>query len=129
MDADTGDPRHRKRVRRAAKATTNTESASEQSIASTARRPTAAERQEALDVIQMMRERDPPIVPRRGQPPKPNVVACAIALHRGEVFESDSQALGLFFWCATHHRVRATWVNGSLAEFAPAGLANLASSR
>ena len=42
--------------------------------------------QEALEVIQEMKERVPPIVPRRGQPPKPSVVACAIALSRGERF-------------------------------------------
>lgn len=47
-------------------------------------------------MLNMMKDRDPPIVPRRGQPPKPNVVACAIALYRGEVFESDAEALRLF---------------------------------
>ena len=55
-------------------------------------RPTAAERAEALSVIRQMKEAEPPILSRRGAPPKPNVVACGIALYRGEVFESDADA-------------------------------------
>ena len=72
-------------------------------------------------MIRMMKERVPPIVPRRGQPPKANVVACAIAMYRGERFESDSTALELF-GVAPRTDVRAVWVDGKLAEFAPAGL-------
>ena len=72
-------------------------------------------------MIRMMKERVPPIVPRRGQPPKANVVACAIAMYRGERFESDSTALELF-GVAPRTDVRAVWVDGKLAEFAPGGL-------
>ena len=72
-------------------------------------------------MLNMMKDRDPPIVPRRGQPPKPNVVACAIALYRGEVFESDAEALRLFGVPRTTD-VRGVWVDGKLSDFAPAGL-------
>ena len=65
-----------------------------------------------------------PLVPprgSRGQPPKPNVVACAIALSRGERFESDDQALELF-GVGSKTKVRSVWVDVKLAKFAPAGL-------
>ena len=52
-------------------------------------RPTAAERAEALSVIRQMKEAEPPILSRRGAPPKPNVVACAIALY--PVFERGAR--------------------------------------
>ena len=95
MDADQDRRQRSKRARRASQVTHDAGSSNEQSGASTSDRPTAAELQEALEVIQMMKERVPPIVPRRGQPPKPQVVACAIAMSRGERFESDTQALQL----------------------------------
>jgi hypothetical protein len=119
--ADQGDGRRSKRTRRTAEVGSDAGSSSEHAGASTAHRPTAAELQEALDVIQMMRDRAPPIVPRRGQPPKPHVVACAIAMSRGEPFESDTQALQLF-GVAMDTKVRRDWVEGKLAELAPAGL-------
>ena len=119
--ADQGSDRRSKRVRRAAEVAPDAGSSIEHAGASTSHRPTAAELQEALDVIRMMKERVPPIVPRRGQPPKANVVACAIAMYRGERFESDSTALELF-GVAPRTDVRAVWVDGKLAEFAPAGL-------
>lgn len=96
-------------------------SASEQVSASKSVRPTAAERQEALGVIQQMKEMEPPLLPRRGQPPKPNVVACAIALHRGERFADDREAQRLF-GVHPETNVRKVWVDGKLAAFAPAGL-------
>ena len=83
-------------------------------------RPTAAERAEALSVIRQMKEAEPPILSRRGAPPKPNVVACAIALYRGEVFESDADALRIF-GAAETTMVRRDWVEDKLARFAPAG--------
>ena len=83
-------------------------------------RPTATERAEALSVIRQMKEAEPPILSRRGAPPKPNVVACAIALYRGEVFESDADALRIF-GAAETTMVRRDWVEDKLARFAPAG--------
>lgn len=83
-------------------------------------RPTAAERAEALSVIRQMKESEPPILSCRGAPPKPNVVACAIALYRGEVFESDADALRIF-GAAETTMVRRDWVEDKLARFAPAG--------
>ena len=38
-------------------------------------RPTAVELQEAITVIRQMKEMEPPLLSRRGAPPKPNVVA------------------------------------------------------
>ena len=68
-------------------------------------RPTQAELQEALDVIKMMKETNPPIVKKRGQPPKPNVVACAIALQRGERF-ADGAVLKIDMLMLMQHTVR-----------------------
>ena len=81
-----------------------------------------AELQEALDVIQQMKEMEPPLISRRGQPPKPNIVACALALQRGERFSDDREALRLF-GAHPETKVREEWVDGKLAQFAPAGLA------
>ena len=121
MHAGQGDQRRGKRARRGTEVAADATSSSERAGESTAHRPTAAESQEALEVIHMMKEREPPIVPRRGQPPKPNVVACAIAMYRGERFESDASALKLF-GVAPDTKVRGVWVDGKLAEIAPAGL-------
>ena len=66
--------------------------------------------------------RDPPILARTA-PAKPNVVACAIAMSRGERFESDAKALEIF-GVAPKTNVRQDWL-GKLAELAPAGLGNL----
>jgi hypothetical protein len=114
--ADNGNGRRSKRARQAADIRSDAGSTSEHAGASTSHRPTAA-----LEVIQMMKERVPPIVPRRGQPPKLNIVACAIAMSRGERFESDAHALQLF-GVAPRTEVRKLWVEGKLAELAPAGL-------
>ena len=64
--------------------------------------------------------REQPILAKRA-PAKPNVVACAIAMNRGERFESDAKALEVF-GVAPRTEVRAVWVDGHLAELAPAGL-------
>ena len=84
-------------------------------------RPTATELQEAITVIQQMKEMEPPLLSRRGAPPKPNVVACAIALQRGERFANDREALQLF-GAHPETKVREVWVDGHLAKFAPAGI-------
>ena len=78
--------------------------------------------QEALEVIRMLKEpwREQPILGKRA-PAKPNVVACAIAMSRGENFESDAKALQIF-GVAPRTEVRAVWVEGHLADLAPAGL-------
>jgi len=85
-----------------------------------AERPTAAELQEAHHVLQQMRQSMPPILPPKGQPPNPKVVACAIALQRGEKFKNDRQALRLF-GAHPETKVRDVWVDGYLSQFAPAG--------
>ena len=46
------------------------------------------------------------------------MVACAIALYRGEVFESDADALRIF-GAAETTMVRRDWVEDKLARFAP----------
>ena len=63
---------------------------------------------------------DPPILAKRA-PAKPNVVACAIAMSRGEKFGSDAKALELF-GVAPDTKVRVLWVEGKLAELYPAGM-------
>lgn len=83
-------------------------------------RPTPAELQEAREVIRLMKQHDPPILALRA-PAKPNVVACAIAMSRGECFQSDAKALKLF-GVATDTKVRRDWVQGKLVELARAGL-------
>ena len=81
--------------RRVRQRTSDTPSATEHVAATTSARPTAAELQEAQHVVRMMKEMDPPLLARTA-PANPNVVACAIALRRGERFETDSEALQLF---------------------------------
>ena len=87
-----------------------------------ASRPTPAEEQEALEVIRIMKlpSWDPPMLHKRA-PAKSNVVACAIAMSRGERFNSDAKALKLF-GVAPDTKVRREWVDGKLARLAPAGL-------
>ena len=48
-------------------------------------------------MIRQMKKATPPILPRRGQPPRPNVVACAIALSRGERFDGGERTAKLRF--------------------------------
>ena len=120
MDADKSSSHRSKRVRRPAEVASDSGRTSEHVSDSTSGRPTPAERQEALNVIQQMKDTDPPILPRRGQPPKVNVVACAIALSRGEQFKDDRSALRLF-GAHPETKVREDWVNGKLHQFAPAG--------
>ena len=83
-----------------------------------AERPTAAERREALNVIQQMKAADPPLLSKRA-PARPEVVACAIALWRGERFANDRAALRLF-GAHPETKIREAWV-GKLDAFAPAG--------
>ena len=68
-------------------------SSNERTGSSTSGRPTPSEVQEALpvSVIKQMKEADPPLLAKRA-PAKPNVVACAIALWRGEQFADDRAA-------------------------------------
>ena len=121
MDAGERDERRSKRARRAAQVASDAGTSCEPDRATTGSRPTPAEWQEAMDVIQQMRLMVPPLVVRRGQPPKPNVVACALALQRGERFNDDREALRLF-GAHPETKVREEWVDGKLAEFAPAGV-------
>ena len=86
-------------------------------------RPTLAEEQEALSVIDEMRKTDPPLVTRMGQPPKPNVVACALALSRKEQFKRGDAEAKERFGVGPKTDVRGVWVEGKLATLAPAGFA------
>ena len=71
-------------------------------------------------MIRMMKARNPPILATRASA-QPKVVACAIAMSRGERFESEARALQIF-GVAPDTKVRKLWVNGHLKDFAPAGL-------
>lgn len=83
-------------------------------IASTLLRPTPAELQEAIGMIKQMKQGDPALLAKTA-PAKPNVVACAIALTRGEKFADDREALRLFN-AHPETRVREVWIN-KLDEF------------
>ena len=121
MLADEGGSTGRERTRRTRQRTGDAVAASEHGGASSTHRPTPAELQEALDVIQTMKDRDPPLLARNARA-NPNVVACAIALQRGEQFDDDRQALRLF-GAHPETKVRELWVDDKLANFAPAGMA------
>ena len=119
--ADQGDGRRSKRARRAVEVAPDARSSSERASGSTACRPTPAEEQEALDVIRVMKTRVPPILAKRA-PAKPNVVACAIAMSRGERFESDAQALDIF-GVAPRTDVRELWESSAARCDLPRALA------
>ena len=96
------------------------EGRSSKTAGAAANRPTPAEKQEARDVIQQMKDADPPLLAKRA-PAKPNVVACAIALWRGEQFADDRAALQIF-GAHPETKIREAWF-GKLEIFAPAGFA------
>ena len=82
-------------------------------------RPTAAEREQAERRIEDMKAApvEPPILSSRGRPPHTNIVACAIAFQRGEVFDSDEEAFRQF-GVPERCDVRRIWVNDKLAKLA-----------
>ena len=82
-------------------------------------RPTAAEREQAERRIEDMQAApvEPPILSSRGRPPHTNIVACAIAFQRGEVFDSDEEAFRQF-GVPERCDVRRIWVNDKLAKLA-----------
>ena len=96
----------------------DTPAASEPVGASLAGRPTSAEESEARDVIRVMKNMKPPLLGPKA-PAKPNVVACAIALHRGERFPSEAEALSLFN-VGSRTDVSGVWVD-KLASFVARG--------
>ena len=77
-----------KRARRAFQTASDADGACDArcvALAGTGTRPTHAEKQEAIDVIQQMKAAE---LLAKNARPNPNVVACAIALWRGEPFNS-----------------------------------------
>ena len=112
-----GEQRRSKRVRQHAEAASDAGSSSELGRAPTSERPTPSELQEALDVIRMMKDHG---LIGQHAPAKPNIVACAIAMSRGERFETDAKALQVF-GIKPRTEVRTLWL-GKLAEFAPGGI-------
>ena len=100
-------------LRRARQPSVDAAGPSKSASAPSACRPTPAEECEALDVICMMRSMEQPLLGARA-PAKANVVACAIALLRGERFDDDRQALRLF-GAHPETKVRELWVDGKLA--------------
>ena len=118
MEADDSEVRRSKRTRRAVKAPDEAAGPSEQGGATQEDEeqvPTMpAKLQEATNVIAMMHQTSPPILVRgQGQPPKPNVIACAIAMWRGAcgpLTGSDAELLAMHR-VAPRTEVRATWVH------------------
>ena len=72
-------------------------------------RPRPSELQRAVRVIARMKAAG--IIKNRGPPPKPNVVACALALQLNEAFTDDKAAKRLFNVGAKTN-VRGEWVDG-----------------
>ena len=72
-------------------------------------RPTPRELERATRMITRMKAAD--IIKNRGQPPKPNVVACAIALYLNEAFADDTAAK-LLFNVGAKTDVRGEWIDG-----------------
>ena len=112
MLPDDGAAGRRERARRGPQTPADVAGSSDQPGGSTGCRPTAAELAEALAVIRQMKAATPPILLGRGQPPKPNVVACAIAMQRGELFESEAAALQRFGVAACTQDASAPRVGG-----------------
>merc|ERR1711865_691359 len=85
----------------------------------TSSRPTAVERAAADKRIEEMKNApvQPPILSDRGRPPSTNIVACAMALQRGEPFDSDAEAFRQF-GVPEKYDMRGVWVNGKLARLA-----------
>ena len=104
-----------KRSRRVAFAAPSPEQPQEQSEAATGR-PTSAERAAAEAVVVSMREVvvEPPILTKNA-PADPSVVACALALHFGEIFSSDRVAKEQF-GIAGSTDIRGRWIKGKLAK-------------
>ena len=98
---------------------------------SVADRPTDAERAAARSVIEAMRRAavEPKIL-KNNAPADPVVVACALAIHFGQKFDSDSAAKEQFDIPRTTN-VKVRWVDGKLAQLAaadPDALAAVAST-
>ena len=72
-------------------------------------RPRPSELQRAIRVIARMKAAG--IIKNRGPPPKPNVVACALALQLNEAFTDDNAAKRLFN-VGVGTNVRGEWVDG-----------------
>ena len=85
----------------------------------TSSRPTAVERAAADKRIEEMKNApvQPPILSDRGRPPSTNIVACAMALQRGEPFDSDAEGFRQF-GVPEKYDMRGVWVNGKLARLA-----------
>ena len=121
--ADAGSASRRtKRARRPSEITSDADGACDARCAAfagtaTGGRPTPAEKQEAVDVVKQMKAAE---LLAKNARPSPNVVACAIALWRGEPFADDRSALRLF-GAHPETKVRKMAWFGKLNEFAPAG--------
>ena len=106
----------RKRARRGRQGHVDAASSREPARKPTSR-PTAAEEREALEIISAMRDADvdPPLVKRTGRQPEPRIVACALALERGEKFVDDAAACRAFdIHC--NYDVQGVWLHGKLAQ-------------
>ena len=111
MDAGSGDSGRAKRACRATRVGPDTGGPSEAERGTTAPRPSPAEEAEAKSIIHQMERTDPPLVTLQAGIPKPCLVACAIAMYRGEKFKSDREAQEQFGVPKTT-KVRRDWVDG-----------------
>ena len=124
----TEDGERPKRSRRCAEPT-NSPAVREELSAAAPPRPTASEAEAAELVIAKMRtaEVSPPILTANA-PADSAVVACALAIHFGQKFDSDRDAK-VQFGVAVTTDVRSRWVNGKIGQLikaAPRALDDIA---
>jgi hypothetical protein len=106
-------PAGRKRVRRPSQLTSDARSSKEPARASSSR-PTPAEKAEAQETIAEMKAAavSPPILATRGRKAEPHIVACALAMQRGEKFAEIAADFGI----RTDQSPQGVWVDSKLAQ-------------
>lgn len=106
-------PAGRKRVRRPSQLTSDARSSKEPARASSSR-PTPAEKAEAQETIAEMKAVavSPPILATRGRKAEPHIVACALAMQRGEKFAEIAADFGI----RTDQSPQGVWVDSKLAQ-------------
>ena len=96
MADEDAPPTRPKRVRRASQLARDAGSSKEPARL-TRTRPAPAEHLEAQQTIAEMKAAavDPPIIARKSRPPEPHIVACALAMERGEKFADIAADFGI----------------------------------
>ena len=90
-------PAGRKRVRRPTSQLTSDARSSKEPARASSSRPTPAEKAEAQETVAEMKAAavSPPILATRGRKAEPHIVACALAMQRGEKFAEIAADFGI----------------------------------